>query len=134
MKYLIDTNTLIYFMKNRPPIVREKINQMSKYHELYMSFITYGELLKGAYGSQNVQKAKQDFENLAKLIPVLPSHQAITDYYGKWASILKKQGTLIGNNDLWIASHALAVGAVVITHNNKEFNRIGELMVENWTV
>ncbi|MDO4427474.1 MAG: hypothetical protein Q4B88_05025 [Moraxella sp.] len=42
--------------------------------------------------------------------------------------------TPIGNNDLWIASHALAVGAVVVTHNNKEFERIGELRVEDWTV
>lgn len=134
MKYMLDTNTLIYFMKNKPPIVREKINKMNKAHELCMSFVTYGELLKGAYGSQNPDKAKADFENLAKLIPVLPSHPKMTDHYGKWASLLKTKGTPIGNNDLWIASHALAVGAVVVTHNNKEFERIGDLKVEDWTV
>ena len=134
MKYMLDTNTLIYFMKNKPPVVREKINQMLGKHELCMSFITYGELLKGAYGSQNPNKARQDFENLAKLIPVLPSHPKMTDYYGKWANIFKLKGTPIGNNDLWIASHALAVGAVVVTRNNREFDRISELKVEDWTV
>ncbi|MBE9591272.1 type II toxin-antitoxin system VapC family toxin [Moraxella sp. K127] len=134
MKYMLDTNTLIYFIKNKPPAVREKINRMLGKHELCMSFITYGELLKGAYGSQDPKKAKQDFENLAKLIPVLSSHPKMTDHYGKWANALKTKGMPIGNNDLWIASHALAVGAVVVTRNSREFERITDLAVEDWTV
>ncbi|MDH9219941.1 MULTISPECIES: PIN domain-containing protein [Moraxella] len=58
----------------------------------------------------------------------------MTDHYGKWANALKTKGMPIGNNDLWIASHALAVGAVVVTRNSREFERITDLAVEDWTV
>lgn len=44
----------------------------------------------------------------------------------------KKQGKPIGNNDLWIAAHALALNLILVTHNLKEFSRIKQLKVENW--
>ena len=52
MKYMLDTNILIYFMKNKPLSVIERVNQLSQDDELCMSFISYAELLKGTYGSQ----------------------------------------------------------------------------------
>lgn len=134
MKYMLDTNIIIYLIKNKPPQVAQKVVSLPKNAELYMSFITYGELLKGVHGSQNPQKSQANLDRITKEIKVLFTDMTVCEHYGKWASILKKQGTPIGNNDLWTASHALAVGAVVVTHNNKEFERIGELRVEDWTV
>ena len=51
MKYMLDTNTLIYLIKNKPPTVVERINRLHDEDELCMSFVTYAELLKGAEGS-----------------------------------------------------------------------------------
>lgn len=134
MKYMLDTNIIIYLIKNKPPQVAQKVASLPKNAELCMSFITYGELLKGVHGSQNPQKSQANLDRITKQIRVLFANTTVCEYYGKWASDLKAKGTPIGNSDLWIASHALAVGAVVVTHNNKEFERIGELRVEDWTV
>lgn len=134
MMYMLDTNIIIYLMKNKPPIVREKINQMTKTHELCMSFVSYAELLKGVQGSENPQKAQANLERITQYINVVYADKATCEYYGKWASLLKKQGMPIGNNDLWIACHALASNAIIVTHNNREFARITDLLVEDWTV
>ncbi|MDK4649897.1 type II toxin-antitoxin system VapC family toxin [Kingella kingae] len=132
MMYLLDTNILIYIQKNNPPTVREKINNLPNNAQLAMSFVTYAELLKGAYGSQNSEKARANLNALTRIISVLPSHEAMPEHYANWANQLKKQGKPIGNNDLWIAAHALAVGAVLVTHNTKEFSRINNLQLEDW--
>lgn len=58
MIYMLDTNILIYLMKQRPISVVENINRLSPNDRLVMSFITYAELLKGANGSQNPEKAR----------------------------------------------------------------------------
>lgn len=75
MKYMLDTNILIYFMKNKPLSVIERVNQLSQDDELCMSFISYAELLKGAYGSQRKTVVLKQLENLILRIPVLYSTQ-----------------------------------------------------------
>lgn len=133
MKYMLDTNILIYFMKNKPLSVIEQVNQLSQDDELCMSFISYAELLKGAYGSQRKTVVLKQLENLILRIPVLYStQQQLCEYYAHHALLLKQAGTPIGNNDLWIASHALAEKCVLVTNNCKEFNRITDLTLENW--
>lgn len=99
-----------------------------------MNFVTYGELLKGVHGSQNPQKSQANLDRITKNIKVLFADMTVCEQYGKWANTLKTKGTPIGNNDLWIASHALAVGAVVVTRNGREFERIADLTVEDWTM
>lgn len=133
MIYMLDTNIIIYLMKNRPQIVADRVAQLLPNDHLVMSFITYAELIKGAYGSHHYEKAMQSITNLTSRINVLYPDEKICEYYGKWSSELKKQGTPIGNNDLWIASHALSLGAVLVTHNVKEFQRITDLQWQDWT-
>ena len=52
--------------------------------------------------------------------------------YGQIGSSLEKKGQIIGNNDLWIAAHALASGLILVTNNVREFARIDNLTIENW--
>ena len=133
MKYMLDTNILIYFMKNKPLSVIERVNQLSQDDELCMSFISYAELLKGAYGSQRKTVVLKQLENLILRIPVLYStQQQLCEYCAHHALLLKQAGTPIGNNDLWIASHALAEKCILVSNNCKEFNRITDLTLENW--
>ncbi len=133
MMYMLDTNILIYIQKNNPPAVREKINRLPSQAKLCMSFISYAELLSGAQGSQRPEKAKENIERLLHIVPVVLPDAAICEHYARWRNALKRQGTMIGGNDLWIAAHALAADAILVTHNTKEFARISDLKWEDWT-
>ena len=73
MIYLLDTNILIVLIKNRPPQVTERIDQLADADSLAMSFITWAELLRGAAGSQRREATLQQLDALA-LGATLVSH------------------------------------------------------------
>lgn len=113
------------------------MNVLLKFEELFvgeagMSTITYGELLYGAEKSHHPKKAILILEELSGLIPPIPLSTEVGKYYGQIRSKLEKQGKLIGNNDLWIAAHALATDLILVTNNVKEFARVPKLKIENW--
>lgn len=133
MTYLLDTNILIYLIKNRPPAVAERVNALPREDLLCMSFVTYAELLKGAERSTRKAQVRQRLERLTREIMVLyPDTSAICHHYAEQFTLLKDAGVPIGANDLWIASHALAEDATLVTHNTHEFLRVSGLRVEDW--
>lgn len=133
MIHLLDTNILIYLIKKHPPQVAERIDALAEDDTLAMSFITWAELLQGAEGSQRRQATLQQLEALACQVPVLyPEGPAICRHYAAQATALRRQGTPIGANDLWIACHALALDAVLVSHNVREFRRIEGLRLVDW--
>ena len=133
MIYLLDTNILIYLIKNRPPQVAKRIDQLTDDDSLAMSFVTWAELLRGAEGSQRREATLQQLDVLARQVPVLyPEGPAICRHYAAQATALKRKATPIGGNDLWIACHALALGATLVSHNVREFARIEGLALEDW--
>ena len=133
MKYMLDTNTLIYFIKNRPPSVAARINALDDADALCMSFVTHAELLKGAEGSMRKAEVLRRLDTIIRQVPVLYSvGRRLCEHYAAQASRLKAAGTLIGGNDLWIACHALAEGATLVTNNTREFGRIEGLLLDNW--
>jgi len=130
-QYLLDTNICIYIAKHRPAHVRARFAQVAP-SDLAMSAITYGELRHGAEKSQAREKALQVIDQLKGAIQVLELSPAAGDQYGRIRAFLEKWGTPIGNNDLWIAAHALALGCTLVTNNVREFERIPSLSLENW--
>ena len=133
MIYLLDTNILIYLLKNQPPALGERIDALHDDDSLCMSFVTWAELLKGAERSTRTAEVLRRLEGLARLVPVrYPTGPAICRHYAEQATRLKTAGTPIGANDLWIASHALAEDATLVTHNTREFARVSGLRVEDW--
>ena len=134
MRFMLDTNILIYFIKNKPESVAQRVNALNDDDELCMSFVSYAELLKGAEGSTRKPEVLRRLEGLVRQVPVLlPTGTAICQHYASQAIRLKLVGLPIGANDLWIACHALAEAAVLVTNNEAEFNRIQGLEVENWS-
>ncbi|RJX16893.1 MAG: type II toxin-antitoxin system VapC family toxin [Desulforudis sp.] len=131
VRYLLDTNICIYIAKYNPPEVRERFAQHTV-DELAMSVITLGELYHGAEKSQSPKKASAAIEQLINVIQVIPMTEPVAQQYGKIRAKLEKAGQTIGNNDLWIASHAKAEGLVLVTNNEREFKRVAGLKVENW--
>lgn len=133
MIYLLDTNILIYLIKNQPPALGQRIDALHDEDSLCMSFVTWAELLKGAERSTRKAEVLRRLEGLARLVPVhYPAGPAICRHYAEQATRLKTAGTPIGAKDLWIASHALAEDATLVTHNVREFVRVSGLRVEDW--
>ena len=131
LQYLLDTNICIYIAKQKPLSVLQRFEKI-EVGEVAMSAITYGELLYGAEKSQHPKKAREALNELYTLIPPLPLTINTSEYYAKIRATLEKQGKPIGNNDLWIAAHAMALGITLVTNNLKEFSRISSLKIENW--
>lgn len=133
MIFLLDTNILIVLIKNHPPQVAERIDALDPNDSLAMSFITWAELLQGAEGSQRREATLRQLDQLARQVSVLyPEGPQICRHYARQATALKRRGTPIGANDLWIACHALALGATLVSHNTREFARIDGLRLEDW--
>ena len=97
-----------------------------------MSTITYGKLSYGASKSAYPERTANVLERLVELIPVIPIASEVATCYGQIRRACEKQGKPIGNNDLWIAAHALQLKLVLVTNNEKEFTRVKGLNVENW--
>ena len=131
VRYLLDTNICIYIAKHNPASVRARFEQLSA-DVLAMSVITLGELQHGAEKSQARSKALAALKQLQSVIQVQPVTEAAAQHYGQIRSALERKGRPIGNNDLWIAAHARAEGWVLVTNNEREFNRVEGLAVENW--
>lgn len=131
VRYLLDTNICIYIAKQNSPRVAAHFEQL-EVGEICMSTITYGELLYGAEKSQHRKKTLDILHQIASLIPPFPIPTEAVQHYGEIRGKLEKQGKLIGNNDLWIAAHALALRITLVTNNETEFRRIPRLKVENW--
>ncbi len=130
---MLDTDTLIYFIKNKPPSVAVRINALDDSDMLCMSFVSYAELLKGAHASTRKAEVLRRLDVLTRQIAVLyAAGSRLCEHYAEQATALKAAGKPIGGNDLWIACHALAEGATLVTNNSAEFNRITGLKLENW--
>ncbi len=131
LRYLLDTNTCIYIAKHKPIEVSKRFEQLNM-GDAAMSIITYGELLYGCCKSQYAKSAVHKLHCLTDFIPPLELPTNAADFYGKVRSMLEKKGEMIGNNDLWIASHALSLDIVLVTNNHREFKLIKALKLENW--
>jgi tRNA(fMet)-specific endonuclease VapC len=133
LKYLLDTNTLIYLIKNKPASVAEHINALDEDAMLCMSFFTYAELLKGAERSTRKSDVLVRLDQLTRQVPVIyNTDRSLCEHYAVHFTRLRDAGTPIGANDLWIACHALALDATLVTNNMREFERLEGLRLENW--
>jgi len=130
-RYLLDTHICIYIKNHRPAEVLARFSKLPP-GKVAMSVITYGELCFGAERSSKPKESRHILGQLIALIPVLPLDETVSAHYGKIRQHLQASGKSIGNNDLWIAAHALASKLIMITNNVTEFERVPGLRVENW--
>lgn len=131
LRYLLDTNICIYIAKQRPPSVAARFAKLAT-GSVGMSLITYGELRYGAEKSSQRASTLERLERLQSMIPVITPDAAVGERYGAIRAFLERAGTPIGNNDLWIAAHALSLGVTLISNNTREFERVPKLKLDNW--
>ena len=130
LKYLLDTNTVIYTIKNRP----QEVRQIFKRHanQMAISAITLGELVYGAEKSTQPERNLSDIEGMTARLEILSFGEAAAIHFGQVRAELTKAGTPIGPYDQMIAGHARATGLILVTNNTKEFIRVSGLRLENW--
>jgi tRNA(fMet)-specific endonuclease VapC len=130
LKYLLDTNIVIYVIKRRPIEVMGVFNENAG--RMAISAITLSELFYGAERSAKVAQNLAVIEEFASLLDVLPYTAKASQHYGAIRSALEKVGRTIGVNDLHIAAHARSEGLTLVTNNLGEFQRVPGLLLENW--
>ncbi len=132
MRYMLDTNICIYVIKSKPEKVFRELQKHDP-SELCISSVTYAELVHGAEKSAAVEKNRLALSLLLVNIEILDFDVYAADSYGKIRADLEKNGTPIGPLDMMIAGHAQSLGYTLVTNNAKEFSRVGDLRIENWT-
>ena len=132
MSYLIDTNIIIYSLKG-DSVVQENFLKNENIPKA-ISVITYGELLFGAKKSQNYEKNLAIVYRIKELFPIIDIDKAIIETSSELKVNMQKIGSPIDDFDLLIASTALTMNSILVTNNEKHFNRIKGLKIENWSM
>ena len=131
-RYMLDTDTCSYIMRRSPESVLKKLAKIPV-SDVCISVITKSELLHGVEVSP---KRRQDEAALAaflRCVDVLDFPDIASSHYAQIRADLKTRGTMIGANDLLIAAHARNLGLTLITNNTREFRRVRNLSIDNWT-
>ena len=132
LRYLLDTNIVIYVIKNKPLSALELFNANAG--RMAISSITLAELLHGAEKSNAPTRSLAVVEDFASRLEVQPYGAKAAQHYGSIRSNLEKRGLTIGVNDLHIAAHARSEGLTLVTNNLREFERVEALQLVNWAV
>lgn len=130
LRYMLDTNIVIYVIKQRPLTVLEVFNR--HVGEMCISVVTEAELIHGAEKSQHREHNLRQVEDFISRLEVLDYSRKAAGHYGDIRADLERKGTPIGVNDLHISAHARSEGLVLVTNNLREFDRVSGLRAENW--
>lgn len=129
-RYLLDTNVVSQLVRQPQGRVARRIAAVGE-RRVCTSVIVAAEL---RYGS-----AKRASDRLSHQVDLVLGALDVLDFqppadaiYGRLRAELERTGRLIGPNDLLLAAHALALGHIVVTDNEREFSRVDSLPIENW--
>ena len=132
MKYFLDSNICVYFLKASFPSLRQRLLS-HRPAEIAIPSLVKAELLYGAYKSQKSMQNEQAVLQFLLPYSVVPFGDLEADHYAQIRATLEKAGTPIGPNDMIIAAIARANEGTLVTHNVSEFSRVPDLSLEDWT-
>ena len=128
--YLLDTNICVYVIRQRPEPVYRRLSDAAA-ETVTLSVVTAFELEIGALRAQGRRYSEAIRQFLGEF-SILPLEDSAREAYGRLRTELERRGEVIGAHDMLIAAHAIALGATLVTNNEKEFKRIKGLKIENW--
>ncbi|MFL0683869.1 MAG: type II toxin-antitoxin system VapC family toxin [Algoriphagus aquaeductus] len=131
MKYLLDTNICVHFLRGNFELIN-KFRQIG-IENCAISEITFAELVFGGENSSNPEKNLELIEAFTNQLIILPIFNAI-HLYAKEKARLRSKGLMISDFDLLIGCTAIEKGMIMVTENQKEFERITNIKIENWVV
>jgi tRNA(fMet)-specific endonuclease VapC len=131
-RYLLGTNTASYAIKGHVPQVREHLLKIPT-TDVAISVITEAELRFRAVRVSNPKRIAVAVEEFLKYVDIYPWTSAAAREYAKLRAVIEHEGRPMGNLDLMIAAHALALGTVLVT-SDRVFRRVKGLTIEDWAV
>ena len=132
-RYMLDTDTCSYIMKRSNDAVLKRLQQIPV-SDVCISVITKSELLFGVELSPRRQQDEVALNAFLRYVEVLDFPDDAAPHYAKIRADLRTRGAMIGANDLFIAAHARSLGLTLVTNNTREFGRVDNLVIENWTL
>jgi len=132
MLYMLDTNICIYLIKRRSDALLNRI-RMFRTGEIGVSVVTVAELQYGVSKSENKERNQAALEAFLLPLDTADFTVDVAVNYGQIRAELERQGRPIGPLDTMIAAHALSLDVPLVTNNTREFERVTELRVEDWT-
>jgi len=130
-RYMVDTDTCSYIMKRSHPGVLKRLGTLPV-SDVCISVITKSELLFGVQVSPRRRQDQSALDAFLHYIEVLDFPDQASLHYASIRADLRRLGTMIGANDLFIAAHARSLGLTLVTNNTREFGRVSKLVIENW--
>ncbi len=130
-RYLLDTNTASYAIKGTVPPVREHLLKIPP-TDVAISVITEAELRFGVVCLANFKRLGAAVEEFLKYVDIYPWTSAAAREYAELRASIECEGHPMGNLDLMIAAHAMALGTVLVT-SDRVFGRVKGLKIEDWT-
>jgi predicted nucleic acid-binding protein len=125
MKYLVDTDWVIDYLKGKIAVVDE-LTRLSE-DGLAISLITYGEIYEGIYFSRDPRASERGFLKFLRGVHVLPLNKLILKRFARLRGELRRTGNLIGDPDLLIAATALQYDLVLLSRNQSDLQRVPQL-------
>ncbi|MBM9498637.1 type II toxin-antitoxin system VapC family toxin [Leptospira sp. 201903071] len=130
--YLLDTNICIFLIKKKNAVLlanlKKKLNK-----ELFISSLTVAELEFGIQKSEHKEKNKVALIEFLTIFNILSFSDKDAESYGLIRADLEKRGNVIGSIDMLLAAQAISNNYIFVTNNTKEFKRIKDLKIEDWT-
>jgi len=133
MKYFLDTNICIYALKDKFPHIKEMMKRLSP-ADISIPAMVKAELYYGALKSNNKDKVFSALDRFLSPFEIIPFGDKEVMIYSQIRADLERRGNIIGPNDLIIAAIAISNDAILVTHNKAEFQRIENLIIEDWTL
>lgn len=132
LSHLLDTNICIYLIRHRSP---EALRRFERFEpgEIGVSVVSVSELLYGVEKSARVEQNREALEKFLLPLEIPDFDLQATKTYGRIRAYLERNGTPIGALDTLIAAHAASLGATLATNNTREFERVPDLAIEDWT-
>lgn len=131
-RYMLDTDIATYLIRGQKPVLDERIAGMVA-EELCISAVTRGELLYGIKLTDGAHRLSRLVDQFLERVRCLSWDADAATHFASAAAELHRAGTPIGQMDTMIAGHALALGSVLVTNNERHFSRVTGLKFENWT-
>jgi len=130
MKFLLDTDTCIFALKQNPAVLKHLLAQSRE--DIAISVITEAELRTGAAKSTSSAKTLRLVENFLRPLTIVEFASNDAASYAQVRAKLERAGTPIGPLDTLIAAQAVARKLVLVSNNENEFSRVVGLRLDNW--
>jgi tRNA(fMet)-specific endonuclease VapC len=130
LQYLLDTDTCVYWLRGKTA-VRDRVNAVGP-TVLAISIVTLAELRYGAACSAKPTENQQAIDVFAAALSIIGIDALIAQRFGDIKAVLRQQGQLLEDSDLFIAATALSLGFTLVTNNTAHFQRIAGLRLERW--